>query len=232
MVEVPPGGSGRKALVTISKLRERAERPPACRRCSGRSWWNGWRVVFPTVAAAVAGLVERWELPVPRAKCSSCKHGFTCYPPGIYPRRQYQLDVVAAVAAAVALGAQPLARAAGAAHASATSARRWTAWVASLSRPRELLAVAARLDPDAPAGAGLSIHPAGEARRSCAARVLAALEHVGAALVRRGLALAARTGLGRVLGWQHEAHGDVYGLVAGVRHLSPAMALGGKEAAG
>jgi hypothetical protein len=44
--------------------------------------------------------------------------------------------------------------------------------------------------------------------------------------VRHGLGLAARTGLGRVLGWQHVVHGDVYGLVGGVRQLSPAMALG------
>ena len=206
--------------------RRRPERPPACRRCSAPSWWNGWRMIFPTVAAAVGGLVERWELPLPRAKCSVCKVGFTCYPEGIYPRRQYQLDVVAAVAAAVVVGAQSAARAASAGYASATSGRRWVSWVAGLARPRDLLAVAARLDPDAPAGAGLAGVAVGETVRARAARVLAAFEQAGAALKRRGLALAGRTGLGRVLGWQHAAHGDIYGLVTGEK-LSPGMALGG-----
>jgi len=46
--------------------------------------------MFPTVATLVAGIVERWELPLARAKCSSCKRAFTCYPPGIYPQRRYR----------------------------------------------------------------------------------------------------------------------------------------------
>jgi hypothetical protein len=37
-----------------------------------------------------------------------------------------------------------------------------------------------------------------------------------------------RTGLGRVLGWQHRRHGDVYGLVGGHRSFSSAMAHGGR----
>jgi hypothetical protein len=182
--------------------------------------------VFPTVAALVAGMVEHWELPLARAKCSRCKHGYTCYPPGIYPRRQYQLDVVAEAAGAVALGGRSTARAARAIAAGATSVRRWVGWLADLARPKDLVTTAARLDPDAPAGAGLPPPATPPTTRSRAAQVLAGLEQVGATLVRRGLSLAARTGLGRVLGWQYAQHGDVYGLVAGVRRLSPAMALG------
>jgi hypothetical protein len=178
--------------------------------------------VFPTVA--VAGTVECWELPLARAKCSSCKHGFTCYPPGIYPRRRYQIDVVAGVAADVVLGGATAARAAAAVHATASSARRWVAWVAALARPRDLLAIAARVDPDAPVGAGLGALPL----RKPAARVLAALEQLGAALVRAGVAVAERTGLGRVLGWQYAAHGAVFGLGdSGLRPSSPATVLGG-----
>ena len=75
-------------------------------------------MIHPVVAAAVVGLVEIWDLPLPRGKCSSCKHGFTCYPAGIYPQREYQLDVVASVAAEVALGGVSAKRAAAAVHAS------------------------------------------------------------------------------------------------------------------
>lgn len=228
MADVPPAGSDCKPLLKITKERERAERPPPCRRCRARSWWNGWRVVFPTVATLVAGIVERWELPLAKAKCSSCKHGFTCYPRGIYPHRRYQLDVVADVAAAVALGGASAPRAAAAAQATASSARRWVAWVAALAKPRDLCAVAARLDPDAPAGAGLGALPA----RAPAARVLLALEQLGAALVRAGVAVSERTGLGRVLGWQHAAHGIVFGLSDSGLHPSPATALTGMEGGG
>jgi hypothetical protein len=217
---------GVAAQGAIVQPRQRSVRPPACRECSARSWWNGWRLTFPTVAAETAGAVERWEQPVPRAKCSGCKQGFTCRPPGLYPRRQFQLDVVAKVVAAIAVGAQSAARAAKAAGASATSGRRWLSWVAGLARPGELLAAAAQIDPDAPAGAGLSL-AAGDTLRARAARVLAALEQLGCSLVRCGLA-AARSGLGRVLGWQLLAHGDVYGLLTG-ETLSPGMALTGPE---
>jgi hypothetical protein len=185
-------------------------------------------VVFPVVAALVAGVLERWELPLPLAKCSRCRHGFTCYPDGIYPRRQYQLDAVAGAVASVALGGASAAETARTTGAGPTSVRRWLGWVAGLVEPRDLVTAAAHIDPDAPAGAGLATVEQGTTTRSRAALVLAALEHLGLALVRRGLALAARTGLGRVLCWQHAAHGDVYGLVAGVRHHSPAMALGGR----
>jgi hypothetical protein len=178
------------------------------------------------VTALLAGTVDRWELPLARAKCSRCKHGFTCYPPGIYPRRRYQLDVVAEASAQVAIGGQSVAHAAADATASATSLRRWIGWLADLACPADLVTVAARLDPDAPAGAGLPAPAAVPTTRSRAAQALVALEHVGAALVRRGIVVAERTGLGRVLGWQHAEHGDVYGLVAGVRSLSPAMASG------
>jgi len=228
MPEVPPRERESKSLAKITKPRERAGRPPACAVCRCAAWWNGWRVIYPMVAAITAATTERWELPVPRAKCSRCRHGFTCYPDGIYPRRQYQLDVVAETAAAVALGEASGAEVARTSRAAPTSVRRWLGWIATLASAGDLLAIASRIDPDVPVAGGLLPADRGEGSvRARAAAVLAALEHIGAALVRRGLTLAARTGLGRVLGWQHAVHGDVYGLVAGVRHLSPGMAIGG-----
>jgi hypothetical protein len=206
--------------------RSRPERPPPCLRCEAPSWWNGWRDVFAVVGSAVDGLRSRCARWLPRAKCTVCHHSFTCYPPGHYPHRQYQLDIVGDVVAAIAIGAEAATKAAAPATASPTSGRRWTAWVAQLAVPAALLAVAQRLDPGALVGAGVSTMGSVSGARSLAAHVLNAFEELGAALVRRGVDLASRTGLGRVLEWQHRLHGDVIHLVAEPRRLSPAMALG------
>lgn len=175
--------------------------------------------MFPVVSAA--GVVTRWELPLPRVRCSSCRHAFTCYPPGFYPRRQYQLDVVAGVVATVELGERTAAMAAATCAASPRSAWRWRRWIAALADTATLHAVAAQVDPTtAPVATATP--------RSATAAVLAALEVLGAALVRAGVAVVERTGLGRVLGWQHRVHGVVLGVVAGPTRFSPAMAHGGR----
>jgi hypothetical protein len=178
------------------------------------------------VCAAGDGNSRQDEAIRDRAKCAACRVSFTLYEPGHYPHRQFQLDVVAHVVADVAIGAEPATKAAARRAASATSARRWTRWVAQLTLAASLLALAQRIDPDAPIGAGASALAPTGSPRSEAAAVLAALEQLGAALVRRGVALASRTGLGRVLEWQHRTHRDVVHLVAEPTRLSPAMALG------
>lgn len=229
MSDVLLSGADRKRLSVSLPLfiqpRQRDARPPPCRRCGGTSWWNGWRETFPVVATAAVAVVERWQLSVPLGKCSCCHRGFTCYPPGFYPRRQYQLDVVADVVAGVVLGSEPVAHIAATVTASVTSARRWTAWVGALTRAGELLAAAAQVDASV---ATVALPPPRCARHPRAAAVLAGLEALGAALARVGVAAVERTGLGRVLGWQHRRHGDVYGLVCGPRSFSSAMAPGGR----
>jgi hypothetical protein len=182
-------------------------------------------VVFAVVLDACGGTVARWQWPVPRAKCSRCRHGFTCYPPGLYPRRQYVLDVVAQVLAAAVVGGASFANAARGSGASATSARRWTRWVGALGQPGELFAAAARLDPYSSAETGMSTGTASSTVRTAARRVLGALEHLGAALLRRGVECVEHSGLGRVLGWQHRVHGEFVQLTRPPDRLSPAMAL-------
>src|SRR5262245_6142624 len=224
MSDVLLGGADRKSvprsLPVIVEPRRREARPPPCHTCDEATWWNGWRVTHPVVASS-GDRVERRELALPRAKCSACRLGFTCYPPGFYPRRQYQLDVVADVVAVVAVGGESVTDTAVMSSASPTSVRRWTAWVAALAEVGVLHAVAAELDPSVAVVAS-------PIPRSRVAAVLDALELLGGVLVRAGVAVVERTGLGRVLGWQHRRHGDVYGLVAGARRLSPAMAPGGR----
>jgi hypothetical protein len=181
--------------------------------------------VRPVVADPGGGAarVEQW---LARAKCSVCRTSFACYPDALYPRRQFQLDVVASVVAKVSVGEDTIAAAAQGAGASPTSARRWMRWVAALAEPSVLLRATVQIDPSAPVGVGISRH-GGDGVRVRVARVLDALEQLGAALVRRGIALAMCSGLGRVLGWQRSLFGDVVGLVAEPKTLSPGMALGG-----
>jgi hypothetical protein len=163
------------SLPLILEPRRREARPPPCAICCGACWWNGWRVVFPVVATTTVGAVERRELPLPRAKCSCCHLGFTCYPPGFYPRRQYQLDVVAEVVAAVEIGCESTAVATTASSASPTSVRRWSVWIGALADVTALHAVAAQVDPSTAAVAT----PTPTSRTTA---VLDALEVLGAAL--------------------------------------------------
>jgi hypothetical protein len=227
VTDLAPRGVASKHVLTIVVPRTRGERPPRCRRCAEDAWWNGWRVVF--IAVATAATIERREVSIPRAKCRSCRGSFTCYPPGIYPRRQYQLDLVADSVAEVVLGGASVAEAARGAACSATSVRRWLAWMAGLAEPAALLAATVRVDPDGAPGAGIASVAAARPSAIDAARVLHALELLGLALVRAAVdgVTAVRSGLARVLHWQHAAHGDVVGLGD---PLSPAMALGGEEA--
>lgn len=158
-----------------------------------------------------------------------CKSGgcvdFVVRPGDLYPHRQYPPDVVAKVVAAVAIGGETPAKAAETVQASATSARRWTGWVAKLIDVSAALALATRLWPDGIAGAGLATTPAASTT-SLAARMLHVLEHLGEALQRSGAALVSKSGLGRVLEWHHRTHGEAVHLVVEPRSFSPAMALG------
>ena len=120
---------------------------------------------------------------------------------------------MANVAASMAFEGRSAAQAVGTTGASPSSARRWIAWVARLAKPRELLQVATQLESEAPATSGSSTLPQVAGRRGLAARVLDALERLGACLVRRGCELGCCSGLGRVLEWQHRMHRDVVGLV-------------------
>jgi hypothetical protein len=223
MLPLPPSQPESKPLIELlKKPRERSGRPPSSRCCGSACWWNGWRVVFPVVSLG-DGVFQRWELALSLAKCTGCGAGFTVYPEGIYPRRQYQLDVVAQISAAVVVGREPAGQAAARAGASATSARRWVLWLAQLVAPGELITLASRLDPGCATVPGAPASPETD-KGGCAARVLAALEQVGLALLARGIRCVERTGLGRLLGWQHRAHGDIYGPCVESRRFSTGMA--------
>ncbi len=206
------------------------KRPPTSPCCGARSWWNGTRRVLIVVAApAGSDAATTEEQSRARCKCTECCSGFTLYAAGEYPQRVYQPDVVAQVSAAHAVGGESARTAARRAGASATSARRWTRWIARLVDPGVLLALAARLDPQGIHGEGLSLAPGENTVRAMAARAIDAMEALGSALVRVGLSLASRTGLGRLLEWQYVAHRMWLPLVSRGGAASPSMVFGTVE---
>lgn len=199
----------------------KALRPPPCRKCGClHCWWNGCRLAH-VVSLNVAGEIERTEVVRDRGKCSSCLVSYTIYEDGHYPRRQYQLDLLANISAAILIGQHTVTQVAQSVPASVTSIRRWAKWIARLAHPIEVLSVARKINPDFPSTTGISMFAS-----NVGAQVLFALEVLGASLVDCNEALDSLSGLGRVLEWQFRGHEVVVSLT---QHFSPPMvlALGG-----
>jgi Homeodomain-like domain-containing protein len=187
---------------------KRKERPEPCRLCGAAGWWNGIRVVS-AVVCGVAAAVEYASGQVRRRACCSA-HGcpapsWTVYPRGSYPHRTFQLDVVSSAVTQVASG-QSVERAAAAHQCSRRSVRRWRKWCAELVAPEQLAMAVARLDAD---GLPPPARADGE-RRDEAGWALGLWQRLADVLAQRGVALSAgRSGLQRVLCWQHEREGVV-----------------------
>ncbi len=202
----------------------RAGRPTPCPACGHeKRWWNGTRLVR-VVELDESNSTCVVEVLRDRAKCADCLVSDTVYEGGHYPRRQFQLDVVASVAAQVSGGTQSVTAAACLANASSTSVRRWMAWISQLTVPAHILAIAQKLQPDLPAPTGIS-----QVGATICLQVVFALEFLGAALLNLDIELESYSGLGRVLEWQHRGHNVVVTLS---EHLSPAMELGLRGASG
>ncbi len=187
---------------------KRKERPEPCRVCGAAAWWNGSRMVS-AVVCGVANAVEYVSGQVRRrARCSDrgCPApSWTMYPQGSYPHRTFQLDVVSSAVAQVAAGES--ARQAAERHqCSRRSVSRWRGWCAQLVVPEELAAAAVRLDPDGlpPPARG------GKEAKDQAGWALRLWERLADVLGHRGVTLPeGRSGLQRMLAWQHERDGVV-----------------------
>lgn len=196
---------------------EKALRPPPCRICGClHCWWDGSRRVH-VVSVNEDGKTNRTEVVRDRGKCSSCGVSYTIYKDGHYPRRQYQLDLLANISAAILIGQQAASQVAQTVQASVTAIRRWTKWIECLIRPIDLLSLASKINPGVPAAAGISMFAS-----NVGTQVLFALEVLGSSLVDCDVQLASFSGLGRMLEWQFRHHEVVVSLT---QHLSPPMAL-------
>jgi hypothetical protein len=127
-------------------------RPSVCPLCDGTVvWFNGWRVVFAIVLQH--GLAYRFDdgLPVQRVKCAQCKKAWTLRPPWLYPRRQFQLDVVEN--ATINYLQEPRSTHRGVARSvgcAASSVWRWVGECATVAEPAAIVADTTRMDPGTP----------------------------------------------------------------------------------
>jgi hypothetical protein len=198
---------------------KRKERPEPCQLCGAAAWWNGSRVVS-AVVCSLGNVVEYVSGQVRRRACCSERGcpapSWTVYPPGNYPHRSFQLDVVSSAVARVAAGES--ARQAAERHqCSRRSVGRFRHWCARLVAPEELSATVVRLDPD---GLPPPAPGSGEGRDQ-AGWALRLWERLADLLAHRGVVLPeGRSGLERVLCWQRERDGVVAWLT---KPLSPPL---------
>lgn len=184
------------------------ERPEPCRVCGAEAWWNGSRVVS-VVVCGLGSVVEYVTGQVRRRACCSerscAASSWTVYPSGSYPHRTFQLDVVTSAVAQVS-GGESTGRTAQGHACSRRSVSRWRRWCAELVAPEELAAAAVRVDPDGlpPPRRG------GKEAQDQAGWALRLWERLAGLLAHRGVALPeGRSGLQRMLCWQHERDGVV-----------------------
>jgi hypothetical protein len=122
----------------LAGFSQAVERPVACVYCGRlRVWWNGTRARGLTALVAGAVVFVASVL-CRRVKCGSCGRSWTLRPPGVTPRRQYQLSVVAAGVAELLCGQLSQEQVAERYTTSVWTVRRWLRWVAGVAEPSAL----------------------------------------------------------------------------------------------
>jgi len=211
-----------------------SDRPPPCRVCGSKAWWNGWReVTFRHLG--VSGHVETQPgRRLHRAECSKrdCfAPSWTVYPPGRYPCRHFGLDVVAKAVATSAFElddeTRPIALAeTGRRYAcSGRSVARWTRWIVGLTDIEALARECARIAPD---GMPVAVRPNTSHSRAQAGRALAVLDRFAGLLEQRDVLLrGSEPSLVRILDDQRLRHGVHFPL----SNPSPPLSTGAVETA-
>jgi len=211
------------------------DRPPVCSECGSQAWWNGWREVTRRHLEASGRVEIRPGQRLHRARCSKrdCSApSWTVYPPGRYPDRRFDLDVVTSAVATGVYGrdaeGRPLTRNATSRRfaCSGRSVSRWTHWVVGLTDIEELARTCTRIDPD---GMPAALRPEASDNRARAGWALAVFDRFAALLEKRSVLPASnQPSLVRILDDQRLRHGvrfpfRVYSppLSAGAAHTIP-----------
>jgi hypothetical protein len=122
---------------------ETADKPCCCPFCQGRRiYWNGYRERSASVLDGdeVAYLSE---VVCRRVKCANrqCKKSWTLRPPGLIPRRHYQLCVVASAMRQFLFQPHSTLTSVAAAHQCCRrTLGRWLHWIAGIAKPSVLIA--------------------------------------------------------------------------------------------
>lgn len=231
-----PGGLKERLAISVPRSglpRKYPDRPAPCRTCGTAAWWNGWREVTRRRLEPSGRVEIQPGQRLHRAKCSreDCPApSWTVYPPGRYPDRRFDIDVVAQ---AVAEGAferdeegrpTPFATIARRYSCSGRSASRWTCWVAGLTDIESLARECMRIDPD---GLPAAVRPEATDSRAQAGWALAVFDRFAALLERQGaLSRGPQPSLVRVLDDQRVRHGAHF-----PRGLSPPLSIGAAKTA-
>jgi len=187
----------RKLKEKWRRFYETVEKPCCCVFCAGdQLHWNGSRTRTASVrveAEDETTVVYLDDIPCRRIKCGSagCRRSWTLRPPGLFPRRHYQLDVVASGTSEYLFAAEASLTGVAATHdCSRRTVGRWLGWESGLVEPselqRHLLEVSGeplvlKAHPVA-ALARKAVDTAREKVLTAAASVLTLLEVLGAAL--------------------------------------------------
>lgn len=200
------------------------DRPPACSTCGSDAWWDGWREVTFRQLDTSGRVDVRPGQRLHRATCSTCDApSWTVYPPGRYPGRHFNLDVVTSAVATAACARDsdnrptPFTTVARRYACSGQSVSRWTHWLVNLTDLNALARECARLDPDA-----MPVAPpqATDDVRGQAARALAVFDRLATVLDQRDvLPRNGQPSVVRLLDDQRLRHGVRFPL----RGLSPPL---------
>jgi hypothetical protein len=224
------------SLPRCGPARKDAERPPPCGVCGAAAWWNGWREVTRRRLGTSVRVEIHPGQRLHRAKCSrrGCPApSWTVYPPGRYPDRRFDLDVVAQAVAESAFERDEDGRATAYAaigrrySCSGRSVSRWTNWVARLTDIESLARECIRIDPE---GMPAAVRPqaSGTSSRARAGWALAVFDRFAELLERSGvLPRGQQPSLVRILDDQRLRHGAHLPL----RALSPPLSIGAADAA-
>ena len=121
---------------------ESVEKPRSCLFCQAcRIYWNGHRERTASVLIQDE-VIYFTDIPCKRVKCANphCRQSWTLRPPGLMPRRHYQLCVVANAVKQFLF--QPHETLTSVAHAHQCSRRtlgRWLKWIANIAQPSNLV---------------------------------------------------------------------------------------------
>lgn len=119
-----------------------AQKPSSCIFCRyPEVYWNGQRQRSASVLIA-DDVVYLPDIRCKRVKCASpeCKRSWTLRPPGLMPRRHYQLCVVAHGAKQFLFTAHATLTSVAHQHqCSRQTVRRWSNWIAHIAQPSDLI---------------------------------------------------------------------------------------------
>ena len=134
--------AGQKFKEQCNRFFDTVEKPTSCIFCNcTKIYWNGQRQRTASVKSEDE-VVYHADILCKRVKCASpkCKKSWTLRPPGLMPRRHYQLCVVASAASKFLFDPYATLTLVAKTHCCCRrTVGRWLQWIADIADPKELM---------------------------------------------------------------------------------------------